>query len=51
MGVTVYHMQQPYSNIHIDGIMNAISHDKVLVHAAQVPYDIIDMLKKKGYEI
>ena len=51
MGVTVYHMQQPYSNIHIDGIMNAISHDKVLVHAAQVPYDIFDMLKKKGYEI
>lgn len=48
MGVTVYHMQQPYSNIHIDGIMNAISHDKVLVHAAQVPYDIIDMLKKRA---
>jgi len=29
--------------------MNAISHDKVLVHAAQVPYDIIDMLKKNVY--
>ncbi len=51
MGVEVYHMQQPYSNIHIDGLMNPISHDKVLTHASQVPYDIIDMLKKKGYEI
>lgn len=51
MGVEVYHMQQPYSNIHIDGLMNPISHDKVLVHASQVPYDIIDMLKRKGYEI
>jgi len=51
MGVTVYHMQQPYSNIHIDGILNPISHDKVLIHAGQVPYDIVDMLKDKGYEI
>lgn len=51
MGVEVYHMQQPYSSIHIDGLMNPISHDKVLIHASQVPYDIIDMLKKKGYEI
>ena len=44
-------MQQPYSNIHIDGLMNAISDDMVLIHAGQVPYDIIDMLKKKGYKI
>ena len=51
MGVTVYHMQQPYSNIHIDGILNPISHDKVLIHAGQVPYDIVDMLKEKGYQI
>ena len=51
MGVEVYHMQQPYSNIHIDGLMNAISDDMVLIHAGQVPYDIIDMLKKKGYKI
>lgn len=36
MGVEVYHMQQPYSNIHIDGLMNAISDDMVLIHAGQV---------------
>ena len=47
MGVEVWHMQQPYSNIHIDGLMNPISEDKILVHASQVPYDILDMLKKK----
>lgn len=31
--------------------MNPISNDMVLIHAGQVPYDIIDMLKKKGYKI
>ena len=35
----------------IVALMNPISHDKVLIHASQVPYDIIDMLKKKGYEL
>ena len=51
MGVEVWHMQQPYSNIHIDGLMNPISEDMVLCHASQVPYDIIDGLKRKGYKI
>lgn len=51
MGVDVYHMQQPYSNIHIDGLMNPVSEDSVLIHASQVPYDILDMLKRKGYKI
>lgn len=51
MDVTVYHMQQPYSNIHIDGIMNPASNDVMMVHASQVPYDIVDMLKKKGFKI
>lgn len=51
MGVEVLHMQQPYSNIHIDGLMNTASNDVVMVHASQVPYDILDMMKKKGYKI
>ena len=52
MGVTeILHMQQPYSNIHIDGLMNAVSNDMVMVHASQVPYDVLDVLKKKGYKI
>ncbi len=52
MGVTeVIHMQQPYSNIHIDGLMNAASNDVVMVHASQVPYDVLDVLKRKGYKV
>ena len=51
MGVEVWHMQQPYSNIHIDGLMCPASNDTILIHAPQVPYDIVDMLKKKGYKI
>lgn len=52
MGVSnILHMQQPYSNIHIDGLMNTASHDTVLVHASQVPYDVLNVLKKKGYNI
>ncbi|WP_130863572.1 dimethylarginine dimethylaminohydrolase family protein [Bacilliculturomica massiliensis] len=51
MGVTeVLHMQQPYSNIHIDGVMNQASNDVILIHASQVPYDVLDVLKKKGYK-
>ena len=44
-------MQQPYSNIHIDGLMSPASNDVILIHAPQVPYDIVDMLKKKGYKL
>lgn len=52
MGVTdVIHMQQPYSNIHIDGLMNAASNDVIMAHVSQVPYDVLDALKKKGYKI
>jgi len=52
MGVTeVLHMQQPYSNIHIDGLMNAASNDVVMIHPGQVPYDVVDALKRKGYNI
>ncbi len=52
MGVTdILHMQQPYSNIHIDGLLNAASNDVVMAHVSQVPYDILDALKKKGYTI
>ena len=51
MGVEVWHMKQTYSNIHIDGLMNPASNDVILLHASQVPYDIVDMLKKKGFKI
>ena len=51
-GVTdILHMQLPYSNIHIDGLMNAASNDVILGHVSQIPYDVLDALKKKGYKI
>jgi len=52
MGVTdVIHMQQPYSSIHIDGILNAAANDIVMIHASQVPYDVCDTIRKKGFRI
>ena len=52
IGVTdILHMQQPYSNIHIDGIMNMASRDTAIIHASQVPYDVCDALKRKGIKI
>lgn len=51
-GVTnIIPMQLPYSNIHIDGIMNTVSNDLVMAHVSQVPYDVLDALKRKGYKI
>ncbi len=52
MGVTdIIHMQIPYGSAHIDGLLNIASHDMAMVHASQVPYDVCDALKKKGYKI
>ena len=51
MGAEVYPMQIPYGHAHIDGNLNLASHDVAMIHAAQVPYDICDMLKKKGYKL
>ena len=52
MGVTnVIPMQIPYSNIHIDGIMNMISEDMAMIYAPQTPYDVCNELKKKGIRL
>ena len=51
-GVTqIIHMQIPYGHAHIDGLLNIASHDTVMVHAPQVPYDVCDALMRKGYKI
>lgn len=52
MGVTdIVHMQIPYGHAHIDGLLNFASHDVAMIHAAQVPYDVCDALKKKGVKL
>ena len=52
LGVTeVIHMQIPYGHAHIDGLLNLASHDIAMIHASQVPYDVCDTLKKKGFKL
>ena len=52
LGVTeIIHMQIPYGHAHIDGLLNIASHDTAMVHAPQVPYDVCDALRRKGYKI
>lgn len=52
MGVKeIIHMQIPYGHAHIDGNLNLASNDIAVVHSPQVPYDVVDILKKKGYKI
>ena len=51
-GVTdIIPMQIPYGHAHIDGLLNIASEDTVLLHACQVPYEVVDRLKKKGFNI
>lgn len=52
MGVEqIIPMQIPYGHAHIDGLLNLASPDVALAHVSQVPYDVIDALKMKGYQI
>lgn len=52
MGVTdILHMQIPYGHAHIDGLLNMAAHDVAMIHASQVPYDVCDVLKKKGVKL
>ncbi len=51
-GVTdIITMQIPYGHAHVDGLLNIASHDTVVLHASQVPYVVVEALKKKGYQI
>ena len=52
MGVTeILHMQIPYGHAYIDGNLNFASHEVAAIHPAQVPYDVCDALKKKGFKL
>lgn len=44
-------MQIPYGHAHIDGLLNFASNDTVLIYAPQVPYLVVDALRKKGYNV
>ena len=52
MGVTdIIPMPIPYGHAHIDGLLNFASHDTAMIHAPQVPYDVVEVLKRKGFNI
>lgn len=44
-------MQIPYGHAHIDGLLNLPSPDLAVLLACQVPYVVVDALKRKGYRI
>lgn len=51
-GVTdIITMQIPYGHAHVDGLLNFADNETVVLHASQVPYMVVDALKKKGYRI
>ena len=52
MGVeTVLPFQIPYGHAHLDGLMNPVDRRKLLIFPWQTPYDVIDPLKRMGFEL
>jgi len=52
MGVTqIVPMAIPYGHAHIDGLLNFAAQDVAMIHASQVPYDVVAVLKQKGFNI
>lgn len=51
MGVDILFMQIPYGHAHLDGLINFASEDICLIHPCQVPFDVVQALKQKGYHI
>ena len=45
-GVTeIIPMQIPYGHAHIDGLLNFPSNDVAVIHACQVPYEVVELQK------
>ena len=52
MGVEdVLHFQIPWGHAHLDGLMNPVDSKKILIFPWQTPYDVIEPLRKKGYQL
>ena len=48
---TILTVPIPYTNAHLDGIMNFVDTDKAIVNTRQVPYDVVEYLMNRGYNI
>lgn len=52
MGVEeVMHFQIPWGHAHLDGLLNPVDRKKILIFPWQTPYDIIEPLRKRGYQM
>lgn len=48
---TILTVPIPYTNAHLDGIMNFVDVDKAIINTRQVPYDVVEYLMNAGYHI
>ncbi|MDR1873400.1 MAG: amidinotransferase [Synergistaceae bacterium] len=52
MGVlNVLRFQIPWGHAHLDGLMNPVDTKKLLLFPWQVPYDVVDALIRRGFQI
>ena len=52
MGVeTILTVPIPYTNAHLDGIMNFVDEKKAIINTRQVPYDVVEFLMNRGIDI
>lgn len=48
---TILTVPIPYTNAHLDGIMNFVDTDKAIINTRQVPYDVVEYLLEHGYHV
>lgn len=48
---TILTVPIPYTNAHLDGVMNFVDTDKAIINTRQVPYDVVEYLMNAGYKI
>ena len=48
---TILTVPIPYTNAHLDGIMNFVDVDKAIINTRPVPYDVVEYLMNAGYKI
>ncbi len=48
---TILTVPIPYTNAHLDGIMNFVDVDKAIINTKQVPYDVVEYLMNAGFQI
>ena len=41
----------PYTNAHLDGVMNFVDVDTAIINTRQVPYDVVDELMQSGVKV